>query len=157
MLAWFKFQAKIPSHSGVCVQGEWQKYTLPSPPLSEDEGLKDIGHNMSIGNLVYSITVSYLIRYDYKMRQLFHYNMRKKFITKCVRFFIRKCVRFFIRKYDGFITKCKQLLQIATTSLQNATFVTNCDSTTFIHKETVSKINREKLMKFTNNQFTLFY
>ena len=67
LLAWFKFQAKIPSRSGVCVQGEWQKYTPPSPPLSKDEGLKNIGHSMSIRNLIFgvnSVTVSDLIRYD---------------------------------------------------------------------------------------------
>ena len=66
LLAWFKFQANIPSLSGVCVQGEWQKYTPPSLPLSQDEGLKNIGHSMSIRNLTFgvnSVTVSYLIRY----------------------------------------------------------------------------------------------
>ena len=67
LLAWFKLQAKIPSRSGVCVQGEWQKYTPPSPSLSKDKGLKDIGHRMSIQNLILgvnSVTVSYLIRYN---------------------------------------------------------------------------------------------
>ena len=67
LLAWFKFQAKNPSRSGVCVEGEWQIYTRSSPPLSKDKGLKDIGHSMSIGNLILgvsSVTVSYLIRYD---------------------------------------------------------------------------------------------
>ena len=37
------------------------------PPLSKDEGLKNIGHSMSIRNLIFgvnSVTVSYLIRYD---------------------------------------------------------------------------------------------
>ena len=66
LLVWFKFQAKIPSRSGVCVQGEWQKYTPPSPPLSKDEGLKNIGHCISIRNLIFgvnSVTVPDLIRY----------------------------------------------------------------------------------------------
>ena len=36
-LEWFKFQVKIPSRSRVCVQGELQKYTRPSSPLSKDE------------------------------------------------------------------------------------------------------------------------
>ena len=74
-----------------------------SPPLSKDERLRDIGHNMSIGNLILgvnSVTVSYLIHYDsllqnatiivlqnatevyYKMRQ-FYCKIRQKFITKC--------------------------------------------------------------------------
>ena len=50
VLAWSIFQAKIPSSSGVCVQGECQKYTRPSPPLSKDKVLKDIGHCMTIEN-----------------------------------------------------------------------------------------------------------
>ena len=67
MLAWFKFQAKIPSHSGVYVQGEWQKHTPPSPSLSKNEGLKNIGNSISIRNLIFgfnSVTVSDLICYD---------------------------------------------------------------------------------------------
>ena len=54
-LAWFKFQAKIPSCSGVCVEGEWQKYTPSSSLLSKDNGLKDIGHSMSIANLILGV------------------------------------------------------------------------------------------------------
>ena len=48
--AWFKFQAKIPTCS----------------PLFNDEGLKDIGHKINIGNLILainSVMVSYLICY----------------------------------------------------------------------------------------------
>ena len=102
-LAWFKFQANIPSLSGVCVQGEWQKYKPPSLPLSQDEGLKNIGHSMSIRNLIFgvnSVTVSYwfVMTVYYKIRQLFYYKVRQKFI--------RKCVRIFITKSDGFVTKC---------------------------------------------------
>ena len=99
----------------------------PSPHLSKDEGLKNIGHSMSIRNLIFgvnSVTVSYLIRYDsllqnataillqnatevyYKMRQVFYYKMRQ------------------------FYYKMRQLLQKATILLQNATFVTNYDRTT---------------------------
>ena len=71
----FNFQAKIPSCSGVCVQGEWQKYTLPFPPFSKNEGLKDIGHKMSIAKLILgvsSVTVYFwfvLIFYN-KMRHI---------------------------------------------------------------------------------------
>ena len=64
LLEWFKFQAKYPRRSGVCAHGEWQKYTNPSPRLSKDEGLRHIGHSISIGNLILgfnSVTVSYLI------------------------------------------------------------------------------------------------
>ena len=110
LLAWFKFQAKIPSRSGVCVQGEWQKYTPPSPPLSKDEGLKNIGHSMSIRNLIFgvnSVTVSYLIRYDSLLQNA------TDVITKCDSYFITKCDR--------------SLLQNATVLLQNATVIAKCD------------------------------
>ena len=61
------------------------------------------------------------------MRQLFYYTIQHKFITKCVRFFITKC--------DSFVTKCdsyyklRQFYYKLRQSLQNATFITNCDST----------------------------
>ena len=74
MLAWFKLQAKIRSYSGVRVHGERQKYIPLSPPLSQIDGLRDIGDNMSIGNIILgvnSVTVSYLIKTVYhKMRQI---------------------------------------------------------------------------------------
>ena len=82
LLAWFKFQAKIPSRSGVCVKREWQKYTTPSPALSKDEKderLRGIGHNISMGNLVmgfYSVTVTWFIKtVCYKMRQILLQNV----------------------------------------------------------------------------------
>ena len=137
VLAWFKFQEKIPSRSGACVQGEWQKNTRPSTRLSKDEGLKDIRHSMTIGNLFLrasSVTVSYLIRYDSflqnKMLQILSQNataiLLQQYITKCVRFFVTKC--------DSFITKCdsyyklQQLYCKMRQLLQNAMFITNCDS-----------------------------
>ena len=94
----FKYQAKFSSRSGVCVLGEWLKYTLPSSPLFKDESLRDIGHSMSIENLIWgvnSVTVSHLIHYGsllqnatvtslqnategyYKMCQVFYYKIRK--------------------------------------------------------------------------------
>ena len=60
------------------------------------------------------------------MRELFYYKMRQKFITKCARFFISKC--------DSFITKCDSYYKLRRfyykmrQLLQNATFITNCDS-----------------------------
>ena len=61
------------------------------------------------------------------MRQLFYYKMQQKFITKCVRFFITKCDSFILKcdinyKMRRFYYEMRQLLQ-------NATFITNCDST----------------------------
>ena len=53
--------------------------------------------------------------------------MRQKFITKCIRFLITNC--------DSFITKCGSCYKIQTILLQNATdiknasFITNCNTT----------------------------
>ena len=100
LLAWFKFQAKIPSRSGVCVQGEWQKYTSPFPPLSRDEGLKNVGYSMSIRNLVFGairVTVSYSIRYDSLLQNA------TDVIIKCDSYFITKCDRSLLQNALGFL------------------------------------------------------
>ena len=55
LLALFKFQAKILSRWGICIQGEWQKYSPPFPPLSKCEEPKDIGYSMSMGNLILGV------------------------------------------------------------------------------------------------------
>ena len=115
LLAWFKFQVKIPSRSGVCVQGEWQKYSPPSHPFSKAEGLKNIGHSMSISNLIFSfnsVKVSDLIRYDSLLQNSAH------FITKCDSYFITKRDRSLLQNVSGF------LLKNATVLLQNATVIT---------------------------------
>ena len=124
LLAWFKFKAKTPSRSGVCTQGEWQKYTPPSPLLSKDEGLRDIGHSMSIENLILgvnSVTVSYLIHYHSLLQNA------TDIITKYDSYFITKCDRSLLQNASGFLLQIRQLLQIATISLQNATVITKCD------------------------------
>ena len=49
------------------LSGKKRKITLPLPPVSKDEVLKDIGYIMSIGNLILGVnnfTVSFLIHYD---------------------------------------------------------------------------------------------
>ena len=64
--ACFKFQAKIPTLSGVPRESD-KNTPVPPTPLSKDEGLKDIGHSMSIRNLILvvsSVTVSYMICHD---------------------------------------------------------------------------------------------
>ena len=128
------------SRSGVYVQGKWEKSPPPPPPpplshpLSKDEGLKDIGHIMSIGNLILDVkivTVSYLMHCDSLLQNV------KDSIKKCYSYFITKCDRsllqnasallwqFYykiatvIKKCDNFITKwhsyykMRLLLQIA--------------------------------------------
>ena len=113
LLAWSKFQAKLPSRSGVCVQGEWQKYSSPSPPLPKDEGISDIGHCSSIGNLVLgvnSVTVLYLIHYDSLLQNA------TDIITQCESYFITKRERSLLQNASSFL-------------LQNVTFITNCKRT----------------------------
>ena len=81
------------------------------PPLSEDEGLRDIGHSMSIGNLILgvnSVTVSYLIHYDGLLQNA------TDITTKCERNLLQNTSSF--------------LLQNATILLQNATVFTKCDN-----------------------------
>ena len=53
------------------------------------------------------------------MRQLFYYKMRQKFITRCDSF---------ITKYDSY-NKLRRFYYKMPQLLQNATFITNCDST----------------------------
>ena len=118
MLAWFKFQAKIPSYSGVCIQGERQKYTPPSAQPSKVEGLRNIGHSISIGNLILgvnSVTASYLTHYNSLLQN------STDIITKCDSYFVTKCGRSLLQNATGF------LLQNATVLLQNATVIANCD------------------------------
>ena len=115
---------------------------VPPPPLPKDEGLKDIGHSMSIGNLILgadSVTVSYLthlICYDSLLQNIFCNTCRIRHVLiqnatevyyKYVRLFITKCDRF-ITKCDSFITNCDNfitksdrrcLLQIATVHPNN--------------------------------------
>ena len=60
------------------------------PPPSEDEGLKDIGHIMTIGNLILgvnSVTVSYLVHYNSSLQNV------TDSITKCDSYFNTKCGR----------------------------------------------------------------
>ena len=118
----FKFQTKIPSRSGVCVQGEWQKYTPPSPPLSKDEGLKDIGHSISIANLILGLSnvmIWFLICWF-----LICYGLifdATGFIIKRDSYFITKGDRSLLQNASGF------LLQNATIFLEKKV-ITNCDN-----------------------------
>ena len=71
LLAWFKFQSKIPSHSVVCVQAD----------------------SMNIRNLklgVNSVMVSYLIRYGSLLQNV------TDFITKCDRIFLQNASGFLL-------------------------------------------------------------
>ena len=90
----------IPSRFGVCIQREWQKYTPSSPPLSKDEGLKNIGHSMSIRNLIFgvnSVTVSDLIRYDSLLQNA------TDVITKWDNYFTTKYDRSLLQNASGFL------------------------------------------------------
>ena len=110
LLAWSKFQAKLPSCSGVCVQGEWQKCSSPSPPLPKDDGIRDTGYCSSIRNLILgvnSVTVLYSIHYESLLQNA------TDIITLCESYFVTKSDRSLFQNVSGFL-------------LQNATFITNC-------------------------------
>ena len=93
------------------------KIPPPSPPLSKDEGLTDIGHSMNIGSLILGVSgvmVSYLIHYGSLLQNA------TDIITKCDSYFITKCDRSLFQNAAGF------LLQNATVLFQNATVITDC-------------------------------
>ena len=90
------------------------------------EGLKDIGHRMSINNVILglnSVMVSYLIHYDSLLQNA------TDIITKCNSYGIKKCDRSLLQNASGFLLQNETVfLQNATVVLQNATVVTNCDN-----------------------------
>ena len=99
-------------------KGRVTKVPPPSPPLSKYEGLTDIGHSMSIGNLILGVnrvTVSYLIHYD-------------SLLQNATATLLQKCDRSLLQKVSGF------LLQNTTVFLQNVAVVTNCNITGRITK-----------------------
>ena len=109
------------------------KNTRPSTLLSKDEGLKDIGHSMTIGNLILranSATVSYLVRYgsllQNKMRQILLQTATAMLLQNATEVYY-KMRQVFYYKMRQFYYKERQLLQIATTLLQNATAITKRD------------------------------
>ena len=107
MLAWFKFQTKIAGRSGVCIQREWQKYTPPSPLLSKDEELSNLGHSMSVRNLILGVSnvaVSYLIHYDSLLQNA------TDIITKCDSYFITKCGRSLLQNGSGFLLQYRTVI-----------------------------------------------
>ena len=92
--------------------GRMTEIPPPSPLLSKDEGLRDIEHIMSIGNLILgvnSVTVSYLIHYDSLLQNA------TDIITKCDSYFITKCDRSLLQNSSGFL-------------LQHAIVITKCDN-----------------------------
>ena len=109
-----KFQAKVPSRPGVCVHGEWQKYTFASPSLTKNQGLRGIGNSMSIRNItlgVNSVTVSYLIRYDSLSQNA------TDVIIKCGSYFIAKCKRSSLKNILGFLLKNATVYKLVLASL----------------------------------------
>ena len=64
----------------------------------------------------------------YKMRQILLQNATAILLQNATEVYY-KMRQVFYYKIRQFYYKMRQLLQIATTSLQNATFITNCDST----------------------------
>ena len=119
---------KILSRSAICVQGERQKYIPPFPPLFKDEGLRDIRHSMSIGNLILGVTsvaVSYLIMtIYYKMRHTLLQNVRAILLQNATEVYY-KMRQVFHYKMRQFYYKMRQFYYKMQQLLKNATFITN--------------------------------
>ena len=99
-----------------------------SPSLSKDEGLRDIGHSMRIGNLIFSVssaTVSYFIRYDVLLQNATDIITKEAISLQNI---LQNVSGFLLQNATVNYYKMRQLLQIATILLQNAMFITNCDS-----------------------------
>ena len=135
LLEWFKFQAKYPRRSGVCAHGEWQKYTNPSPRLSKDEGLRHIGHSISIGNLILgfnSVTVSYLIHWGILLQNATAILLQNATEVNAPGFLLQNTTVItgcdcFISKRNSYY-KIQQLLQIETVqkSILSYVFSSSC-------------------------------
>ena len=99
--------------------------------LSKDEGLKDIGHSMSIGNLILgvkSFTVPCLILYDILLQN------ETDIITKCDSYLLQnttevyyKTRQVFCYKMRRFYYKVQHLLQIEMILLQNTKVIKKCN------------------------------
>ena len=82
--AWFKFWAKILTHFGVLVHGEWHKYTRLFPPLR--------------------FYVWFAMTVYYKMRQILLQNATAVLLQDAPGFLSQNSTA--IRNCDNFITKC---------------------------------------------------
>ena len=103
------------------------KIHRPFLPLSKDEKQKGIGQDMSIGNLILvvnSVAVSCLIHCDTLLQNAteIYYRMRQM-VLQNVTDGIAKCDRWYCKMRQMVLQNATAIL------LQNATFVTNCDST----------------------------
>ena len=121
LLAWFKFQTKIPSRSGVCIQGEWQKYTPPSPPLCKDERLRGMNTEQIQfwDSVVLRFHIWFIMTVSYDMQQILWQNATAILLQNATEVYYRMC--------QGFYYKMRELLENATILLQNATVITKCD------------------------------
>ena len=73
-------------------------------PLSKDEGLKNVGHSMSIRNLIFgvnNVTVSDLIRYDSLLQNA------TDVPKKCDSYFTTKCDRSLLQNAEGFLIQIR--------------------------------------------------
>ena len=77
-------------------------------------------------------------RYYYKMWQLFYYQMRQKFITKMRQVFYK--MRQFYHKMQHSYYKLWRFYYKMWQLLQNATFITNCDSTNIIADQGIRRM-----------------
>ena len=101
----------------------WKKFSFH--PASNGERLRDIQHKMSM-ILGTRFHIWFILRLYCKMRQKFKTKYDSCFITKCDRSLIQNVSGFYC-KIRSFYYKMRQLLQIATILLKNATFIKKRD------------------------------
>ena len=96
-------------------------------PLSNGEGLKDIQHSMSmVPDTMFHIW--FIMTVYYKIPQILLQNATATLLQNATEVYY-KMSQVFYYKIRMFYYKKRQLLQIVTIVLQNATFITHCDST----------------------------
>ena len=132
LLAWFKLQTKTPRCSGVSVQWAWQKSLLPPRRFLKTKTKGIFRLRLQCYGFIFDSLWQFITkcdRYYYKMQPLFYYKNTKEVYYKM---------------RQVFYYKMQQLLEIATISLPNATFITNCDSV-LSHVSCLFKLIKKRL------------
>ena len=108
------------------------KIPPPSSPLYKDKNQRIFRLRLQCYGFIFDSLWQFITkcdRYYYKMRPLFYYKNTKEVCYKM---------------HQVFYYKMQQLLEIATISLPNATFITNCDSI-LSHVSCLFKLTKKRL------------
>ena len=114
---------------------ERENYTPPSPPLYKDEGLKNIGHSTSIRNLIFGVNV---LRFQIWFVMTVHYKTRQMLLQYATAILLQNATEIYYKVCQVFYYKMRQFYFKMRQLLQNVTFITNCDSTTWKYRVTAN-------------------